>query len=259
MTSEPAIPEGYVLVPREPTDFMITAGLGEWLGHGTKSLSEEWRGYISKTYAAMVAEATRATPSLQKPQGSPLGDEGSEFVREERYIVIKRKNLNPLQEGVLKYNLREAGIQTVECVVVERDWPEYETVWGMIEARVTGAFPASRDEEVAGITAVWAQAEENHRRYSDTGDQEGDIRFLTLGLTGEAGEVANFVKKRWRDGDGHDEDIRKEIADVCAYAFMLANTMGMSPADLIHTIADKQAVFVAKMSARDAAPAGEKL
>jgi NTP pyrophosphatase (non-canonical NTP hydrolase) len=100
------------------------------------------------------------------------------------------------------------------------------------------------------LLSVWKQAEENHREHSDTGDQENDIRFLTLGLTGEAGEVANFVKKRWRDGDGHDEAIRLEIADVCAYAFMLASTMGMSPADLIGTIAHKQAVFVAKMNAK---------
>jgi NTP pyrophosphatase (non-canonical NTP hydrolase) len=110
----------------------------------------------------------------------------------------------------------------------------------------------------ATLDSVWLQAEQNHRIYSDTGDHERDIQFLTLGLAGEAGEVANFVKKRWRDGDGHDDDIRKEIADVCAYAFMLANTMGMTPGDLMQVIADKQAVFVAKMQARpamlDAAP-----
>jgi NTP pyrophosphatase (non-canonical NTP hydrolase) len=100
------------------------------------------------------------------------------------------------------------------------------------------------------IADVWQQAEENHRLYSATGGREEDIRFLTLGLTGEAGEVANFVKKRWRDGDGHDEAIRLEIADVCAYAFMLANTMGMTPADLMATIAHKQQVFIAKMKSR---------
>lgn len=103
---------------------------------------------------------------------------------------------------------------------------------------------------MADISGVWAQARRNHRAYSDTGNREDDIRFLALGLTGEAGELANFVKKRWRDGDGHDDAIRKEIADVCAYAFMLADTMGMGPQDLVSTIAEKQAVFVAKMKAR---------
>lgn len=124
---------------------------------------------------------------------------------------------------------------------------------------------------MADISGVWEQAEFNHRRYSDTGGQEGDIHFLTLGLVGEAGEIldailiaaglsaaggrlSNLVKKRWRDGDGHDQAIRYEIADVCAYAFMLANTMGMSAAELVETIAEKQRVFVDKMAAKDPRP-----
>lgn len=100
------------------------------------------------------------------------------------------------------------------------------------------------------ISAVWKQARDNHNRHSDTGSVEGDIRFLALGLVGEAGELANFVKKRWRDGETHAEAIRFEIADVCAYAFMLAQVMGMTPQSLIDTIAEKQAVFVAKMAAK---------
>ncbi len=104
------------------------------------------------------------------------------------------------------------------------------------------------------LESVWAQAIENHERYSYTGGQEGDIRFLAMGLCGEAGELANFVKKRWRDGDGHNEAICYEIADVCAYAFMLAHTMGMTPEDLVETIAEKQRVFIAKMQARNPPP-----
>lgn len=61
-----------------------------------------------------------------------------EFVREERYIVIKRKHLNPEHEAAIRKRCRLWGVPTVECVVVEDDWPEYETVWKMIEARVTG-------------------------------------------------------------------------------------------------------------------------
>lgn len=102
----------------------------------------------------------------------------------------------------------------------------------------------------ASLLSVWAQARENHERFSATGDAESDIRFLALGLTGEAGELANFIKKRWRDGDGHDDDIRKEIADVLAYAFMLADRLAIAPAKLIETIAEKQRVFIHKMEAR---------
>lgn len=102
----------------------------------------------------------------------------------------------------------------------------------------------------ASIYSVWMQARENHRRYSATGSQEGDIRFHALGLAGEAGEVANFVKKRWRDQIAHDEDLQKEVADVCAYAFMLADALGMTPDLLMQTISEKQAVFIAKMEER---------
>ena len=61
------------------------------------------------------------------------------FVREERYIVIKRKHLSEAQEHDLREGMCLRSIGTVECVVVERDWPEFEPVWQMIEARMTGA------------------------------------------------------------------------------------------------------------------------
>lgn len=102
----------------------------------------------------------------------------------------------------------------------------------------------------ATLADVFEQAKHNHQTYSATGSQEQDIRFFALGLAGEAGEVANFVKKRWRDGDGHDADLRKECADVFAYNIMLAWALGMTPQDLIDTVLMKQREFVAKMEAK---------
>jgi NTP pyrophosphatase (non-canonical NTP hydrolase) len=49
-----------------------------------------------------------------------------------------------------------------------------------------------------------------------------DERFLALGLCGEAGELANMIKKRWRDGVDLTEEIRDEIADVRIYLELLA-------------------------------------
>lgn len=62
----------------------------------------------------------------------------SAFQREERYIVIKRKGLEAYKEEDIRELLADHLVDTVECVVVESDWPEYEVVWGMIETRCTG-------------------------------------------------------------------------------------------------------------------------
>ena len=57
------------------------------------------------------------------------------FKREERYIVVKLKTLDDVDIFQLKSYLCENNISTVDCVVVESHWPEYEGVWKSIEER----------------------------------------------------------------------------------------------------------------------------
>jgi len=58
--------------------------------------------------------------------------------------------------------------------------------------------------------------------------------YLTLGLTGEAGEIANKVKKFIRDGATKDEYLAKrieigyEIGDVLWYCAVLAEELEMN-------------------------------
>jgi len=53
--------------------------------------------------------------------------------------------------------------------------------------------------------------------------------YLTLGLTGEAGELANKIKKEIRDNRGPDrEDIKSELGDVLWYLSELALTYNIS-------------------------------
>lgn len=73
----------------------------------------------------------------------------NEFIREERYIVFKISDvvehltttealhLARLYE-IQRVGRKEAGKAELECVVVEKDWPEYEPTWRAIEARVMG-------------------------------------------------------------------------------------------------------------------------
>jgi len=54
------------------------------------------------------------------------------------------------------------------------------------------------------------------------------VRFMALALCGEAGELANLIKKDWR-GDAGDRRLAQidELADVANYVFMLAEEWGV--------------------------------
>ena len=64
--------------------------------------------------------------------------------------------------------------------------------------------------------------------------KEKALEYLTLGLTGEAGEIANKVKKFIRDGASKEEYIAKrveigyEIGDVMWYCAVLAEELDMN-------------------------------
>jgi NTP pyrophosphatase (non-canonical NTP hydrolase) len=67
--------------------------------------------------------------------------------------------------------------------------------------------------------------------------REQAIIYPTLGLTGEAGEVANKVKKIIRDGsDSKDEklvsEIKAEIGDCLWYIAVLASDFGIKLSDI---------------------------
>jgi NTP pyrophosphatase (non-canonical NTP hydrolase) len=73
-----------------------------------------------------------------------------------------------------------------------------------------------------------------------------DERFLALALCGEAGELANMVKKRWRDGVNLTEEIRDEIADIRIYLELLARRFGMEGELLDLRVQEKLQKVVAK-------------
>lgn len=60
-----------------------------------------------------------------------------------------------------------------------------------------------------------------------------NIYYMTLGLTGEAGEIANKVKKVMRDGKDIDvADLKKEIGDCLWYCAGLATILGIKLDDV---------------------------
>lgn len=83
-----------------------------------------------------------------------------EFTREERYIVFKLKDATAAvsDQGLFELQLIGKAIDyhrvcqgkaPLEYVVVEKDWPEYELVWKMIEARMSGQEYALLLEPIA--------------------------------------------------------------------------------------------------------------
>ena len=67
--------------------------------------------------------------------------------------------------------------------------------------------------------------------------REQAIIYPTLGLTGEAGEVANKVKKIIRDGSNKNDDsmvseIKSEIGDCLWYIAVLANDFNIKLSDI---------------------------
>jgi len=76
------------------------------------------------------------------------------------------------------------------------------------------------------------------------------LEYLTLGLVGESGEIANKVKKLIRDGadvEGYNDklvQIANELGDVLWYCAMLANeldaNMGRIMEGNLHKLADRK-------------------
>ncbi len=99
------------------------------------------------TFYDAIKNPPRIAPTLQlQAKGEPAG----EFKREDRYIVIKRKDLvalhrdafGPTQVAIEAFyaaiRMIEVQLPRRDYLVIERDWPEYEPTWAAIQARVEG-------------------------------------------------------------------------------------------------------------------------
>lgn len=87
---------------------------------------------------------------------------------------------------------------------------------------------------------------EYQKKALETEDYQDELKIIlpTLGLTGEAGEVADKVKKVLRDNNGEftdemKEEIAKELGDVAWYLAVLANSIGYTLEEICKMNIDK--------------------
>lgn len=87
-----------------------------------------------------------------------------DFKREIRYVVFKAKDLDCL-DALSQFTFSELckrvnevrtqrGKDGLECIVIESDWPEYETVWQMIEARMTSKGSCEDEDTVKRFRGI---------------------------------------------------------------------------------------------------------
>ena len=105
---------------------------------------------------------------------------------------------------------------------------------------------------VIALDALAKAMRENSERWFPTlHDGHVDLAvFYALGMVGEAGEVANVVKKmiRGKGESGLSEDLGAELADVFTYLLLLADQVGV---DLVAEYRAKVLVNEARWGGRD--------
>jgi hypothetical protein len=131
-----------------------------------------------------------------------------EFKRENRYIVLKRKDLEKVP-AIYRNALIEplswlrTHLPHRECLVIESDWPEYEPTWAAIERRMTGtalAEPVPPAGVEVEVLAQFSTLTFNERRLYDDdqpdGYLEGDGDFCDNNMEAAVWFLENGIELR---------------------------------------------------------------
>lgn len=134
------------------------------------------------------------------------------FRRENRYLVIKHKDLDKLLrslrdefKGVATKvcdDIRDIRGANRACVVVESDWPEYEIVWQMIEARM--------DPDRVGLTPAEA-AQHWKQQYLAQKAYANALASDAVRLREALADARNEIELRVREDGGDSRSVDKAL------------------------------------------------
>lgn len=179
-----------VLVPRVPTEAMITEGVGEWLGHGTKSLTSEWRRYIAQTYRAMVEAAPEPTaPVVETADRQPgMGWKLSEEAREQIEAIERgssAKAIRQVQNMRLGNITERANTEDFSCLASDPDkcaFPKCSCATAPVVGEVSSEVDRLRAfyNVVNEMTHVWADTDRPSSIHPANGDDFDSIEDMHL-------------------------------------------------------------------------------
>lgn len=77
-----------------------------------------------------------------------------------------------------------------------------------------------------------------------------DMRYNALAMCGEAGEVANVIKKDWRGDDLKLDQLRDELGDVFSYWSHLVKCAGFTLDEVAQRAVDKAGAYIEDLEAQ---------
>lgn len=94
----------------------------------------------------------------------------------------------------------------------------------------------SNNDDIKSLLNYDINSRENGDKFYNA---EHSLSIMTMGLSGETGEVVEKIKKLLRDGTYDEENIVKELGDVVYYWARLCRFFGKQPSEVIAVNVDK--------------------
>lgn len=193
---------------------------------------------------ALMIEVDALKASLNRQQASSI----ARITELQARVTELQTECNRYQQEARDARREAEVAQTTTRVVGEALRDVVDTL-GLVRDEVgyvegDGSAPAMAVRVVEHITSSDNEADRYQRLAARTlgtlkADNEG-LAIIALGLTGEAGEVAELIKKHVGHGHALDHDkVRKELGDLAWYIAAMCTVLGLDLSVVMHENIEK--------------------